>query len=54
MPIVGGVDICRKQITFGYPGTVTGEVRRGQIGPSGPGPRRCGSRGPWTKKQSGS
>ena len=38
MPIVGGLDIHRKQITFDYLDTVTGEVRRGQIGPSGPGP----------------
>jgi len=35
MPIVGGLDIHRKQITFDYPGTVTGEVRRGQIAPAG-------------------
>jgi transposase len=34
MPIVGGLDIHRKQITFDYPGTVTGEVRRGQIAPA--------------------
>ena len=34
MPIVGGLDIHRKQITFDYPGTVTGEVRRGQISPA--------------------
>jgi transposase len=31
MPIVGGLDIHRKQITFDYLDTVTGEVRRGQI-----------------------
>jgi hypothetical protein len=31
MPIVGGLDIHRKQITFDYPGTVTGQVQRGQI-----------------------
>jgi transposase len=34
MPIVGGLDIHRKQITSGYPGTVTGQVRRGQISPA--------------------
>ena len=34
MPIVGGLDIHRKQITFGYLDTVTGEVRRGQIAPA--------------------
>ena len=34
MPIVGGLDIHRKQITFDYPGTVTGQVRRGQISPA--------------------
>jgi len=33
MPIVGGLDIHRKQITFDYLDTVTGEVRRGQIAP---------------------
>jgi hypothetical protein len=33
MPIVGGLDIHRKQITFDYPGTVTGQVQRGQITP---------------------
>ncbi len=31
MPIVGGLGIHRKQITFGYLDTVAGEVRRGQI-----------------------
>ena len=30
MPIVGGLDIHRKQPTFDYLDTVTGEVRRGQ------------------------
>jgi transposase len=35
MPIVGGLDIHRKQITFDYPGTVTGQVRRSQIAPAG-------------------
>ena len=34
MPIVGGLDIHRKQITFDYPGTGTGQVRRGQISPA--------------------
>ena len=34
MPIVGGLDIHREQIIFDYPGTVTGEVRRGQIAPA--------------------
>jgi transposase len=35
MSIVGGLDIHRKQITFDYPGTVTGQVRRGRISPAG-------------------
>ena len=34
MPIVGGLDIHRRQITFDYPGTGTGQVRRGQISPA--------------------
>jgi hypothetical protein len=34
MPIVGGLGIHRKQITFDYLDTVTGEVRRGQIAPA--------------------
>jgi hypothetical protein len=34
MPIVGGLDIHRKQITFDYQDTVTGQVRRGQIAPA--------------------
>ena len=34
MPIVGGLDIHRKQITFDYPGTETGQVQRGQISPA--------------------
>ncbi len=34
MPIIGGLDIHRKQITFDYLDTVTGEVRRGQITPA--------------------
>jgi hypothetical protein len=34
MPIVGGLDIHRKQITFDYLDTGTGQVRRGQIAPA--------------------
>ena len=34
MPIVGGLDIHRKQITFDYLDTATGEVGRGQIAPA--------------------
>jgi transposase len=34
MPIVGGLDIHRKQITFDYLDTVTGQVQRGQIAPA--------------------
>jgi transposase len=34
MPIVGGLDIHRKQITFDYLDTGTGQVRRGQINPA--------------------
>ena len=34
MPIVGGLDIHRKQITFGYVDTATGELQRGQIAPA--------------------
>jgi transposase len=34
MRIVGGLDIHRKQLTFDYLDTVTGEVRRGQITPA--------------------
>ena len=34
MPIVGGLDIHRKQITFDYVDTVTGQVRRGQVAPA--------------------
>jgi hypothetical protein len=37
MPIVGGLDIYRKQITFDYLDTVTGQVRRGRIAPGRPG-----------------
>ena len=34
MPIVGGLDIHRRQLTFDYLDPVTGEVRRGQIVPA--------------------
>jgi len=34
MPIVGGLDIHRKQITFDYLDPETGQVRRGQISPA--------------------
>jgi hypothetical protein len=34
MPIVGGLDIYWKQITFDYLDTVTGQVQRGQIAPA--------------------
>jgi transposase len=34
MPIVGGLDIHRKQLTFDYLDMVTGEVQRGQIAPA--------------------
>jgi transposase len=34
MPIVGGLDIHRKQLTFDYLDTVTGEIKRGQIAPA--------------------
>ena len=34
MSIVGGLDIHRKQITFNYLDTGTGQVRRGQIAPA--------------------
>ena len=34
MPIVGGMDIHRKQITFDYLDLVTGEVQRGRIAPA--------------------
>jgi transposase len=34
MPIVGGLDIHRKQITFDYLDTATGEVQRGQVRPA--------------------
>jgi hypothetical protein len=35
MPGVGGFDFHRKQITFDYLDTATGEVKRGQIAPAG-------------------
>src|SRR6516225_1369512 len=34
MPIVGGLDIHRKQLTFDYLDTVTGEVKRGWVAPA--------------------
>ena len=34
MTIVGGFDVHRKQITFEYVDTDTGEVRSGQISPA--------------------
>jgi transposase len=34
VPIVGGLDIHRKQLTFDYLDTGTGEVKRGQIAPA--------------------
>ncbi len=34
MPIVGGLDIHRKQITFDYLDTATGVVKRSQIAPA--------------------
>jgi transposase len=34
VPIVGGLDIHRRQITFGYLDTVTGQVQRGQVAPA--------------------
>lgn len=34
MPIVGGLDIHRKQITFDYLDVATGELQRGQIAPA--------------------
>src|SRR5689334_9376720 len=34
MPVAGGLDIHRKQITSGYLGTGTGQVRRGQVCPA--------------------
>jgi len=34
MTMVGGFDVHRKQITFDYLDTETGEVKRGQIAPA--------------------
>ena len=34
MSIVGGLDIHRKQLTFDYLDTVTGEVKRGRVVPA--------------------
>jgi transposase len=34
MPIVGGLDIHRKQVTFDYLDTETGQVQRGQVSPA--------------------
>lgn len=34
MSIVGGLDIHRKQVTFDYLDTVTGELQRGQVAPA--------------------
>jgi transposase len=34
MPVVGGLDIHRKQLTFDYLDTETGEVKRGQVAPA--------------------
>jgi hypothetical protein len=34
MPILGGLDIHRKQITFDYLVTATGQVGRSQISPA--------------------
>jgi len=34
MAIVGGFDIHRRQVTFDYLDTVTGQVRRGRISPA--------------------
>ena len=45
MPIVGGLDIHRKQITFDYLDTGTGQVRRGQIAPADRAHLRPGWRG---------
>src|SRR6201982_3118441 len=41
MPIVGGLDIHRKQLTFDYLDTVTGEVQRGHTPPPARGPLRA-------------
>jgi len=34
MSIVGAFDVHRRQLTFEYPDTVTGEVKRGQVAPA--------------------
>ena len=34
MAIVGGFDVHRRQVTFDYLDTVTGQVRRGRIAPA--------------------
>ena len=34
MPIAGGLDIHRKQVTSDYLDTETGQVRRGQVSPA--------------------
>jgi hypothetical protein len=34
MSIVGGFDVHRRQITFDYVGTDTGQLRRGQVRPA--------------------
>ena len=34
MPVVGGLDIHRKQLTFDYLDAVTGEVQCGQVSPA--------------------
>ena len=34
MSIIGGLDIHRKQLTFDYLDTVTGQVTRGQVSPA--------------------
>jgi transposase len=36
VPIAGGLDIHRKQLTFEYLDTVTGQVMRGQVAPGRP------------------
>src|SRR5207248_3952828 len=40
MAIVGGLDVHRRQITFDYLDTETGQVRRGRIPPAGRRPLR--------------
>ena len=61
MPIVGGLDIHRKQITFDYLDTVTGQVRRGQVSPADREHLRawlarfhgCGDADPWASEGPG-